>query len=65
MQTGENIQGLRKIIDFTRLLSLIVLGIHVYISCYGAFKQWQLTAGITDHRYSRIWQILLRDPACY
>lgn len=49
MQTGENIQGLRKIIDFTRLLSLIVLGIHLYISCYGAFKQWQLTAGITDH----------------
>ncbi len=49
MQTGENIQGLRKIIDFTRLLSLIILAIHVYISCYGAFKQWHLTAGITDH----------------
>ncbi|MEJ7778911.1 MAG: conjugal transfer protein MobC [Daejeonella sp.] len=49
MQTGENIQGLRKIIDFTRLLSLLVLAIHVYISCYGAFKQWQLRVGIVDH----------------
>lgn len=49
MQTGENIQGLRKIIDFTRLLSLLVLAIHVYISCYGAFNQWQLRAEIVDH----------------
>ena len=48
MQTGENIQALRKIMDFTRLLSLAVLGIHFYIMCYPAFRYWQLTAEITD-----------------
>ena len=48
MQTGENIQALRKIMDFTRLLSLAVLGVHFYISCYPAFRYWQLTAVITD-----------------
>jgi len=48
MQTGENIQALRKIIDFTRLLSLAILAIHFYIMCYPAFRYWQLTAEITD-----------------
>jgi hypothetical protein len=43
MQTGENEQGLRKIIDLTRLISLVILIIHYYISCYEAFVQWKLT----------------------
>jgi hypothetical protein len=46
MQTGENEHGLRRIIDFTRLLSLVILAIHFYITCYGAFAQWHLTAPI-------------------
>ncbi|MFA6084644.1 conjugal transfer protein MobC [Mucilaginibacter sp.] len=46
MQTGENEHGLRRIIDFTRLLSLVILAIHFYIACYGAFQQWHLTAPI-------------------
>lgn len=48
MQTGEDIQGLRKIIDFTRLISLFILSIHFYIICYEAFLDWGLTAEITD-----------------
>jgi hypothetical protein len=48
MQTGEDIQGLRKIIDFTRLISLFILSIHFYISCYTAFLHWHWTAQITD-----------------
>lgn len=48
MNTGEDIQGLRKIIDFTRLISLFILSIHFYICCYQAFDQWGLTAEITD-----------------
>ena len=48
MNTGEDIQGLRKIIDFTRLISLFILSIHFYICCYVAFRQWGLTAEITD-----------------
>jgi len=48
MQTGENEHGLRRIIDFTRLLSLVILAIHFYITCYGAFQLWHLTATIVD-----------------
>ncbi|RKR84301.1 type IV secretory system conjugative DNA transfer VirD4/TraG family protein [Mucilaginibacter gracilis] len=48
MQTGEDIQGLRKIIDFTRLISLTILCIHFYISCFAAFKYWHWTAEITN-----------------
>lgn len=48
MNTGEDIQGLRKIIDFTRLISLFILSIHFYLSCYWAFKQWGFTADISD-----------------
>jgi len=48
MQTGEDIQGLRKIADFTRLISLFILTIHFYLSCYPAFSQWGFTAEITD-----------------
>lgn len=46
--TGENEQGLRKILDVTRLGSLLILGIHFYYYCYGAFVQWELTSDITD-----------------
>ncbi|OYD46353.1 conjugal transfer protein TraG [Sphingobacterium cellulitidis] len=48
MQTGEDTQGLRKIIDFTRLISIFILAIHFYLICYPAFGQWGLTADITD-----------------
>ncbi|WP_121811353.1 conjugal transfer protein MobC [Mucilaginibacter kameinonensis] len=43
MQTGENEQALRKIIDFTRLLSITILIIHFYLCCYPAFTDWQFT----------------------
>ncbi|MEO6520571.1 MAG: YWFCY domain-containing protein, partial [Mucilaginibacter sp.] len=49
MQTGENEQALRKIIDFTRLLSIAILIIHFYLSCYNSFQQWHLTHKIVDH----------------
>jgi hypothetical protein len=49
MQTGENEQALRKIIDFTRLLSIAVLIIHFYLCCYPAFKEMKLTHIIVDH----------------
>jgi len=48
MNTGEDIQGLRKIMDFTRLISIFILVIHYYIFCYLAFKQWGFTAAVTD-----------------
>ncbi|WP_162054704.1 conjugal transfer protein MobC [Pontibacter pamirensis] len=48
MNTGENQQGLRQVTDFTRLLSLVVLLLHFYIACHAAFKEWGLTAALTD-----------------
>lgn len=48
MNTGEDIQGLRKITDFTRLISIFILAIHFYLCCYQAFKAWGWTADITD-----------------
>jgi len=49
MQTGENEQALRKIIDFTRLLSIAILIIHFYLCCYPAFGELKLTHKIVDH----------------
>lgn len=46
--TGENEQGLRKILDFTRLGAIFILLLHFYYHCYGLFKQWELTAAISD-----------------
>jgi hypothetical protein len=48
MHTGENEQGLRQIVDFTRLGAIVILLLHFYYYCYGAFEQWQLTAEIGD-----------------
>jgi YWFCY protein/Type IV secretory system Conjugative DNA transfer len=48
MQTGENIQALRKIMDFTRLASFLILAIHFYLFCYSAFHDWGWTAPFTD-----------------
>jgi len=47
-QTGENEQGLRKIIDMTRIISITILLLHFYFYCYKAFEEWQFTSSITD-----------------
>jgi hypothetical protein len=41
--------GLRKILDFTRLAAIIILLLHFYYYCYGAFEQWKLTHSIGDN----------------
>lgn len=48
MQTGENEQALRKILDMTRLISIIILVIHFYYYCYATFSQWHLVSGFSD-----------------
>ena len=42
--TGENEAGLRKILDFTRLGAILVLLLHCYFYCYGAFERWGLSS---------------------
>ena len=54
MQTGEDINSLRKIMDLTRLISMSILAIHFYISCYRAFAEWHWTAAITDRIVEKI-----------
>ena len=56
MNTGENEQGLRKIIDLTRLVSITILILHCYYYCYRAFDDWQLTSIITDRILKNIAQ---------
>ncbi len=48
IQTGENEQALRKILDMTRLMSIAVLTIHFYYFCYKAFKTWELVSRLSD-----------------
>lgn len=42
MQTGENEQALRKILDMTRLISILLLSLHFYYYGYTVFQEWQL-----------------------
>lgn len=61
MQTGEDTQSLRKIVEFTRLISIFILAIHFYISCYQAFAHWHWTATITDRIVGNIARTKLFD----
>lgn len=54
MNTGEDIQSLRKIIDLTRLISIVILVIHFYLCCYQAFVHWGLSAELTDKLFGNI-----------
>lgn len=48
MNTGENEQGLRKIIDLTRMISIVILILHFYFYGYSAFVTWHFAAKISD-----------------
>jgi hypothetical protein len=48
MQTGENEQALRKIIDMTRICSMVILAMHFYYYCHEAFSQWNYTMNFID-----------------
>lgn len=56
MQTGENEQALRKILDMTRLIGIIILIIHFYFYCYYAFRQWELTSAFSDKILGNIYR---------
>ena len=48
MQTGENAEGLRKIIDLTRKVSIGMLCLHCYYYCYHSFDHWGLTHPVSE-----------------
>lgn len=48
MRTNENESGLKKIMDMTRLISVAVLLLHFYDSCYVFFQQHGWAHAISD-----------------
>jgi hypothetical protein len=67
-QTGENEQALRKIIDFIRLLSIVILLFHFYFYLHRAFQDWNLTSEFVDRiviniRNTGLFQSVYRTKA--
>jgi len=56
MQTGENEQALRKILDMTRLISIVILVIHCYYFCYAAFHFWGLSSTFSDRLLGNVYR---------
>lgn len=54
MQTGENDQAMRKILDMTRLISIALLLLHFYVACYEAFVRWHLVSALSDRLLGNI-----------
>lgn len=54
MNTGENAEALRKIIDFIRKVSIFLLFLHYYVYCYAAFGSWGLTHRIIEQLLGHI-----------
>jgi hypothetical protein len=46
--TGENEQALRKIIDFTRMGSILIMIFHFYYFCHHVIQFWKLTIPFID-----------------
>lgn len=61
LQTGENEQALRKILDMTRLISIILLTLHFYFYCYAAFEKWHIVNEFSDKILANIYKTGLFD----
>lgn len=55
MSTGENEQALRKILDMSRLISLVLLLLHLYFYQYAAFQTWGLASPFSDRLLENIY----------
>ncbi|WP_433766153.1 conjugal transfer protein MobC [Flavobacterium ginsenosidimutans] len=56
MQTGENEQALRKILDMTRLIGILLLGIHFYFYGYVFFEQVGLASKLSSKILENIYK---------
>ena len=61
MQTGENEQALRKILDMTRLMGIAVLLIHFYYYCFDSFRHWNLAPDFACRILENIYRTGLLD----
>jgi hypothetical protein len=62
MNTGENDQAQRKILDMSRWISIAVLLLHFYFFCYQAFAELDLRTKLTDQLLINIRRTGLFDP---
>jgi hypothetical protein len=53
-QTGENEQALRKITDFTRMASVVLLVIHFYYFCHHTLAALGYASGLADNFFIRL-----------
>jgi hypothetical protein len=49
MNQGEDLQAMRKLPELSRWISMGTLFLHFYFYCYSAFREWGLTAELSDH----------------
>lgn len=54
MNTGENEQGLRKIIDMTRMISIVLMLIHFYYYCHAALRHMEYTMTFIDRMLTNL-----------
>ncbi|NVM66701.1 uncharacterized membrane protein YgdD (TMEM256/DUF423 family) [Mucilaginibacter sp. SG538B] len=52
---------MRQILDMTRLIAIVLLALHFYVVCYGAFAGWRLTAPLVDRILENVGRTGLLD----
>ncbi|TCD00738.1 hypothetical protein EZ449_19755 [Pedobacter frigidisoli] len=61
MNTGEDTQGLRKILDLSRIISVFLLAMHIYIRFFQLFLQWGWHSKITDKIVAQLAKLEVFD----
>lgn len=56
MSTGENEQALRKILDMSRMISLVLVFLHLFYYQYAAFQAWGLISPFSDRLLENIYK---------
>lgn len=64
MNTGENQEGLKKILDFTRLGSIVCMGMHTYLLAYTSLDYWGLTHDWIDFLLLQLGKTGLFNEIC-
>jgi len=54
MNTGEDVYGMRRLMDLSRWISIILLLLHFYFTCYEAFAAWGLTTALSDRLLANV-----------
>jgi hypothetical protein len=54
MQSGDDIHGLQRILDLTRLISIVLLLLHFYETCFPAFQAWGMSLPFLNTVLSKV-----------